>query len=658
MEAVGAGPKRKSAWVAQAACIVAVVLLIRLPFLNQAVQGDDVYYLAGAQYAQIDPLHPHHARYVFGGVEVSMRGHPHPPLNVWFLAALLAAWGGIREVPFHAAYTVFSLTAALSMLSLARRFSPRPLLATLLFLAVPAFVVNGNSFEADLPFLACWMAAAAAFVRAVDGASGRWLAAAAAALALAALAAYQSVLIVPILAVYLWINRRTWRAGWGVLLAGPLVLGLWQLYEHASSGELPLAVAAGYFQAYGLQSLANKLKNAGALTGHTGWLLFPALAVAAFRPRARVAWLAVLGAAAAAAWADAGPLFWASAGVGSLVIVSSALMSWKDDDHDVRFLSAWLVIFFAGALALFFAGSARYLLPMAAPVALLASKGLAPHPIWLASAAALQLAFSLCLSVVNYQHWDGYREFARALRPITQSKRVWVNGEWGLRYYLETDGGLPLVRGQAVEPGEFVASSELGFPVQITTGGGALTPVAEREITSAIPLRLSGLGARSAYSSISLGLRPFDIHSGPIDRVRASVVVERKPVLSYLPMNAPEAGEQILSGLYQLEGGRYRWMASRAVLLLSKPAGRVRLEVGLYIPEMAPARRVWVSLNGLPVAGQVFPRPGTYTLESKPLEAAPDSPSVTIEVDRTFTVPGDQRQLGVILTAAGFKPVP
>ena len=58
---------------------------------------------------------------------------------------------------------VFSLIAAWAMWSLARRFSPQPLWATLLFMAVPAFVVNGNSLETDLPFLAFWMAAVALF---------------------------------------------------------------------------------------------------------------------------------------------------------------------------------------------------------------------------------------------------------------------------------------------------------------------------------------------------------------------------------------------------------------------------------------------------------------------------------------------------------------
>ena len=154
--------------VSRTLAIVALVILLRLPFLNQPIQGDDVYYLYGAEHAQIDPLHPLDTRYMFLGDMVDMRGHPHGPVNSWILAILLAALGDVREIPFHLAYTLFSVIAALAMWSLARRFCERPFFATLLFLAVPAFVVNGNSLEADLPFLAFWMASVALFVRAVD----------------------------------------------------------------------------------------------------------------------------------------------------------------------------------------------------------------------------------------------------------------------------------------------------------------------------------------------------------------------------------------------------------------------------------------------------------------------------------------------------------
>src|SRR5438270_8497194 len=143
---------------------LALVLLIRIPFLNQAIQGDDHIYLTEAEHALIDPLHPNNVKYVFLGDEVDLRGHSHPPGNAWPLAGLLVLFGDVKEVPFHAAYIVFSLIAVWAMWTLACRFSERPVWATLLFIAVPAFVVNGNSLEADLPFLAFWMASIALFI--------------------------------------------------------------------------------------------------------------------------------------------------------------------------------------------------------------------------------------------------------------------------------------------------------------------------------------------------------------------------------------------------------------------------------------------------------------------------------------------------------------
>ena len=71
--------------------LMGLVLLIRLPFLNQAIQGDDHIYLTEAQHALIDPLHPSDVKYVFLGDEVDLRGHSHPPGNAWPLAGLAAA---------------------------------------------------------------------------------------------------------------------------------------------------------------------------------------------------------------------------------------------------------------------------------------------------------------------------------------------------------------------------------------------------------------------------------------------------------------------------------------------------------------------------------------------------------------------------------------
>src|SRR5674476_439656 len=94
-----------------------LVLLIRLPFLNQAIQGDDHIYITEAQHALVDPLHPSDVKYVFLGDQVDLRGHSHPPGNAWPLAGLLLLFGDVYEVPFHAAYIVFSMVGVWAMWS-------------------------------------------------------------------------------------------------------------------------------------------------------------------------------------------------------------------------------------------------------------------------------------------------------------------------------------------------------------------------------------------------------------------------------------------------------------------------------------------------------------------------------------------------------------
>ena len=586
---------------ARPALVLAAVLLLRLPFLNQAIQGDDVYYLAGAEHAQIEPLDPNHVRYVFMGDPVDLRGYPHPPFNAWFLGLLLAAIGDIREIPFHAAYILFSAAAALAMWSLAKRFSPHPLWATLLFLAVPPFVVNGNSLESDLPFLACWMTAVACFT------AGRWIPAAVA-MVLAAMCAYQAVFLTPILAVYCWLYRRHDREAWALTLVAPAVVLGWQVFERLSAGAMSATVMTGYMSSYGLQALANKLRSAAALTMHACFLLvFPAL------------------------------------------LPGAVLVSWKRRDRETIFLAAWIALFFAGALVVFFAGSARYLLPMAAPVVLLVSR---LRTRWLALGFAAQMALSLVLATVNYQHWDGYRRFARQIRAANTGHRVFVDGEWGLRHYLEVDGGLPLERGQVLRAGDIVVSSRLAYPVEFTA---PTATIAQQAIRSSLPFQLIGLEARSGYSTATKGVLPFDITTAPIDVVRADVVLERHPTLAWLPMNAAEAPAQIVSGLYDLENGAWRWMSGAAVVLLKSPAQPMAVTAVFHIPEAAPGRQVRLLLDGREVAAQTYSGPGSYTLRSAPQTPAGPTCTVTLTVDRTFSVPGDHRELGMVVTAIGFR---
>lgn len=613
--------------------VALVVLALRLPFLNQALQGDDVLYLTEAAHAQIEPLHPKHTVYVFMGRDIDMRGQSHPPLNAWFLALLVALGKGVSEIPFHAAYILFSLMAAFSALVLARRFSPYPLLATLLFCATPAFIINGTSLEADLPFVALWLLSTALYVFAVDRSSIWLLIASAIAMTLTALTAYQSILLVPIVFLY----GRKWRPAQIAAFTPIAALFAWNIFERLTTGAVPAGILANYMSVYGLQVLAQKMKSAVALTGHLAWLVFPSL------------WLPSLFAlpfAIGAAFYDLNPLFWGSIAVGVGILIWCA-RQWHE------FLAQWVLIFFAGALIIFFAGSARYLLPIALPIAILATQRASRR--LLEISVACGFALSLTLAFVNYQHWDSYRLFARSLQGDARTKRLWINGEWGLRDYFESEGGLPLHQGQAIHPGEMVVSSKLSFPIPFTSGGGVLAPVSERTITSPIPLRIVALNGRADYSTTMFGLRPFDISLTPIDQLSAQVMIERKPSLTDLPMNAPEAEQQIVTGLYQLEGGQWRWMSQTATILLKPPNQPTPITVHFTIPPTSPARQLTLSLNDQIVASQAYAAPGTYSLSSSPQKPDGDTAKLTLTIDKSFSVPGDSRQLAVILTDVGFR---
>jgi hypothetical protein len=581
--------------------ILGLVLLLRLPFLNHAIQGDDPVYLAEASHALIDPLHPDHTGYVFRGREVDLRGLTHPPMNGWILAGLLAVFGDVKEIPFHAAYVSFSLAAAAAMWSLARRFSARPLWATLLFLAVPAFVVNGNSLETDVPFLAFWMAAITFFC------AGR-LVLSALAMVVASLVGYQAIFLTPILAAYVWLYRRHERAYWLTLLAPGVTIAFWQIFERLSTGAMPAGVLSGYFTIY--QTAGAKLVNALALTVHSGFIVCP------------------------------------------LLVPGTILLAWRQRrEPRTQFLVAWIAIFFACSLVIFFAGSARYLLPMAAPVAMLAA-GLRPR--WLAVGFGLQMALSVGLAIMNYQHWAAYRTYATSLRPMTENHRVWVDDEWGLRHYMQEQGALPLRKTTRLRAGDIIVSSQLSHAVEVTARLAPAAPMLE--IRPAIPLRIIGLESHSGYSSAAPGrLWPFGLSRGVIDRVRASRVVERHPTLSYLAMNAAEAGDHIVSGIYDLEDHAFRWMSRIAVVTLKSPSSAAPLTLVFRIPQSAPARRVMLLVDGKVAASQTYAAPGAYTLESGPLLPDAREVLVQIEIDQTFTAPPDVRDLGVVVVGVGFK---
>ena len=70
---------------------------------------------------------------------------------------------------------------------------------------------------------------------------------------------------------------------------------------------------------------------------------------------------------------------------------------------------------------------------------------------------------------------------------------------------------------------------------------------------------------------------------------------------------------------------------------------------------MAPARRVTLSIDSQEVASQTYAAPGSYTLEAPPRAITTPTVTVTIAIDKAFSVPTDTRELGIILSEIGFR---
>jgi hypothetical protein len=260
---------------------------------------------------------------------------------------------------------------------------------------------------------------------------------------------------------------------------------------------------------------------------------------------------------------------------------------------------------------------------------------------------ALQMALSLGLAIVNYEHWDAYRQFAASLAKQASEHRVWINGEWGLRWYLEQEGAIAMAKEQTIPPGDMVVSSELAYPLPVHA---QFAPVSQMEIRPSIPLRLISLDGRSAYSAASAkGLLPFEISKAPIDRVRAEIAVDRKPALIWIKPGDPEAAAQIVTGL-SADG----WMSKSATVLLKRPDHALPLRVEFIIHQMAPARRMQMFVDGQLMGEQTVGGPGPYAI-AVPMNAGVGAITVTLTVDATFSVPGDGRELGVIVTGIGFR---
>lgn len=425
-------------------------------FLERPVTVDDTLYLRAAEQILRDPWHPFDSTIGWFTTPTALWvASKNPPGLAYWLAGVHAL-GGSNERWLHVSLLPFAIAAVLAGGRLARRFAGGSGWVTAVWVASPAFLVSASTLMADVPALAFSLWGVALWVEGVDADRGgaRRLGALVAGVAL--FVKYTSILVLPILALYVLLvvpaRRRALLDLWPSLLTS----AAWAALDIATHGRSHLIGSlwvvdasrrlsfSGWFLEHGI-ALLTFVAASGIFPA---LFLVPALRVSAGR------WLVVLAAVlgigaslvSQSIWSAVSP--WAAAGAGVLVAVGAAALLTASrevlrGERDQVFLAAWI-----GLHAIFiwfwsWTVAVRFVLPLMPPLALLLARALGPHRRWLLAATTAG-AIAVSSVVLQADAFPGqfHREVISAVAREAQAggRRVYFVGAWGFQYYAERAG--------------------------------------------------------------------------------------------------------------------------------------------------------------------------------------------------------------------------
>jgi hypothetical protein len=472
------GTSTPSSRLLERGLLAALVISALAPFLDKAVHIDDPAYLWVARHVLSHPLD-------FAGFDVNWYGHvqrmaevnQNPP-GVSYYYALVGWAAGFGEFALHSGALLPTLACLAGVHALARRLGAPAGFATLFAFTTPAFFVSSTTLMADVPMLApfCWAVVwwMDGLEQSAEGRGRKQLAVAGLLVLLAALTKYFAIALFPLLALYALLRRAPLRQ-WAWALAIPLLgIASYEAVAVALYGHGLLTGAGAYAgSASGAGSWA--VRGVAGLVYAGGCLASLLLVLPLFGRRALGAGLAGAVAAALAA-AVLGPdtphrlheLAFAAAAGGALGLAANALL--RDPSAGNALLAAWLFGTFVFAAFLNWTVTARSLLPMVPPLAVLVARAVdegmlqrRPQLLRLAATVALGSALALALAIADGDAAaaDAQRRAANTLHEQHgQGDAALVfQGRWGFHYYMQERGAQPVdFGGGRLTPGDIYVS--------------------------------------------------------------------------------------------------------------------------------------------------------------------------------------------------------
>ena len=445
--------------------LIGITLICMVPFMGKAFNIDDPLFIWSARHIQSHFADPYgFSVNWYGRVQPMWHVTKNPPLACYYIA-LWAFAIGWSEWALHLALLIPAIAAVLGIYFLAREFCSRPLEAALAAILTPVFLISGTTVMCDMMMLAFWVWAFFLWVRGMEKNRHGLLAIAMALVTLSALAKYFGAALIPLVVVYSIVKTR--RPGiWMLHLLMPVaVLAGYQFATKSLYGHGLLSDAVQYGEYYrSATSAQTMVKVIDGLT-FTGGCILTALFYAPllWKRKGLAAWLILTGLAFLLFLLRPLPPFKADGAaalqsalfaIGGLILLALAVQDYISRRDAVSLvLLLWVTGTFVFAGVMNWSVSARSILPVAPAAGILIMRRIELlHPKkdlsrYLYAPLALAAFASILVSYADYQTAAFGRSAAEQIAATygSDSRSIWFEGHWGFQYYMESQGGKPIV---------------------------------------------------------------------------------------------------------------------------------------------------------------------------------------------------------------------
>ena len=486
-------PLKKSWMATHPRIVIGFILVVCLgPFVNKAIHVDDVLFVWAGEWIQ------HHPTDFFGS-EVNIwdstipmwKANCNPPLMSYFLAGVASLFGW-NEIVLHLACLAVAFAAALGLYSLARMWCERPLLATLIGILTPVFLVSSTTLMCDVLMLALWVWALVVWERALGSEQSRWQFVGAGVLAgLAVLTKYSALTLLPLLPILSLLRTRKFGVWWLVGLAVPmLMVAGYEWLTIRMYGQGLLFTAAYFAQTHRIGFPGGWPAKGIIGLAFAGGSLLPLLFLAPWlwRRRTLLAMGVVIFGALLAVFRLCGNLgllfpweniklldYWdfqlqvmiLTAG-GLLLVLLVAAEAWQQRDIITMVLVFWILSGLFFAIVLNWTISARSFLPLVPAVVILLVRRLGRRqPIvrngWMLGALIPAAVITVSVAMADCRLANSRRTAVEQIvaRYKPADHQLWFEGGYGTtQYYMEKLGGQRIdVEQSMLQPGDVVVLS-------------------------------------------------------------------------------------------------------------------------------------------------------------------------------------------------------